>query len=286
MQTSRLLTFSSFFIRPALACAAAWLLSQCASQEAARVAASPPAAGASYRAEGGMPRKFVNQGGASTTLLESRPGLGSKLGHEIYDASTVAAFYRKAGGLPDAVATFHYNDEDGARLMAEVVGPPSKHRGAFELIPGRLKVSVEARYGDAAFEYYRADGHFFVVGTPGSSYELKLENLTKDALEVVVSVDGLDILDGLPASVRKPGYMIGPKKTITIAGMRVGGKLRSLEFSTVAEARAATAFGERGARNVGVVGVACYVEDATERRRVRVEEGYIRGGARAFGGQD
>lgn len=286
MQTRRHLSFCSFLVRPALACAAAWLLSQCASPKAAQVAAAPAAARASYMDGAAGPRKFVNQGGASTTPLESRPGLGSKLGHEIYDASTVAAFYRKAGGLPDAVATFHYNDEEGARLMAEVVGPASKHRGAFELIPGRLKLSVESRYGDSAFEYYRADGHFFVVGTPGSSYELKLENLTKDPLEVVVSIDGLDILDGLPASVRKPGYMIGSKKTITISGMRVGGKLRSLEFSTVAEARAATAFGERGARNVGVVGVACYVEDASERRRVRVEEGYLRGGARAFGGQD
>jgi hypothetical protein len=41
--------------------------------------------------------------------------------------------------------------------------------------------------------------------------------------------------------------------------------------------------GEKGARNVGVIGVTMYEEDEIARRRRRVEENYVRDGARAFG---
>ena len=46
---------------------------------------------------------------------------------------------------------------------------------------------------------------------------------------------------------------------------------------------AATSYGEKEARNVGVIGVAMYEEDEIARRRRRVEENYVRDGARAFG---
>ncbi len=65
--------------------------------------------------------------------------------------------------------------------------------------------------------------------------------------------------------------------------MRVGGVLRAFRFSSVADSRAATAFGAKGARNVGVIGVALYEEDEMARRRIRIEENYLREGARAFG---
>ena len=65
--------------------------------------------------------------------------------------------------------------------------------------------------------------------------------------------------------------------------MMSGGVLRSFLFSSVADSRAATAFGERGAKNVGVIGVALYEEDELARRRIRIEENYLRDDARAFG---
>lgn len=218
---------------------------------------------------------------------EERPGLGTKLGSEIYDKSEGTRFFRKHEQLPDAIASFHYNDEEGAKVMAGLTGSPRKHSGSFDLIPGKLEAAVETRsWGSgSAFDHYEAGGKVFVIGQPGSSYRLRLRNLTGDRMEVVVSVDGLDVLDGQPASVRKRGYVIEKRGSITIEGMRVKGALRELVFSTVAASRAATAFGESGARNVGVIGVACYSEDAVAHRRANVEESYVREGARAFGGQ-
>lgn len=214
---------------------------------------------------------------------EERPGLGTTLGGEIHDASEATRFYRRLETTPDAVASFHYNDDEGAKLMAGLAGSPRKHSGAFELISHKLEVTVEPRsWRSSAYDHYEANGQIFVIGSPGDSYRLRLRNLTSNRLEVVVSVDGLDVLDGQPAAVRKPGYVIAANSSMTLEGMKAKGTLRELVFSTVAASRAATAFGESGARNVGVIGVAAYGEDEIARRRANVEESYIRDGARAF----
>ncbi|MEN3943231.1 hypothetical protein WJU23_18170 [Prosthecobacter sp. SYSU 5D2] len=219
------------------------------------------------------------------SVAKSRPGLGTQLGGELPDSSRAAAFYRQSSGGPDAVGMFHYNDDEGARLMAGLQGHPVRRSGAFDLVPGKLRVSVTDGYwrSSKTLDHYEAGQGFFVMGSPGRSYALKLENRTNRRMEVVISVDGLDLLDGKPASVKKPGYIIPAKSSVIVQGMRVGGKLFSLEFGAVSQARAATAFGQKGARNVGVVGMACYEEDEAARRRVQVEEIYVREGARAFG---
>ncbi len=217
--------------------------------------------------------------------LEERPGLGTKLGHEMHQDTTRTHFHRRNSSVPDAMATFHYNDDEGARLMAAVHGRAMKHGGSFDLVPGKLRVAVKggSSYYSQTLKHYRAGGRHFVIGTPGRSYSLVFENLTRQRMEIVVSVDGLDVLNGSPASVRNHGYVIPARSAITIPGMRVGGVLRAFQFSNVADSRAATAFGEKAARNVGVIGVALYEEDEIARRRARVEENYVRDGARAFG---
>ncbi|MBX7208361.1 MAG: hypothetical protein K1X78_08635 [Verrucomicrobiaceae bacterium] len=230
------------------------------------------------------PQSWSGAAAPRKSAAAERPGLGTKLGGEIYDRSEAARFYRRLPDVPDAVATFHYNDEEGAKVMAQLAGTAHKHGGDFTLIPGKLEAAVEPRDWGNAFDHYESGGKVFVIGRPGGSYRLRLHNLTSDRLEVVVSIDGLDVLDGQPASVRKRGYVIDKHASITIEGMRVKGTLRELRFSTVAASHAATAFGEKGARNVGVIGVACYAEDETARRRANIEEGNIREGARAFGG--
>lgn len=243
----------------------------------------------SYYHEGGGASRSQpsasSYGGTENAVAESRPGLGTKLGSELYDSSSTSTFYRKSSRQPDALATFHYNDEEGARLMAGLQGRAVRHSGDFELVPGKLRVTVTdgSWYSSNALDHYWAGGAVFVIGIPGRNYTLKLENRTNKRMEVVVSVDGLDLLDGQPASVKKPGYIIPAKSSVTLRGMRIGGKLYSLEFGSVSHSRASTAFGQKGARNVGVVGMACYEEDEMVRRRAQIEENYVRHGARAFG---
>lgn len=282
METHSFLSVLSRVLRITAVLIPVLLLSHCATNqpETGNMLPAPgAAAGTSYRAA--PPGAMADE----SAVAKSRPGLGTQLGHEIYDSSSTATFYRKPSGQPDAVGTFHYNDEEGARLMAGLQGRTVRRGGDFELIPGKLRVSVmgDSWASGKAREYYEAGKGIFVIGTPGEGYSLKLENRTDKRMEVVVSVDGLNLLDGQPASVKKVGYVIAAKSTVILRGMRVGGKLFSLEFGSVSESRASKAFGQKGARNVGVVGVACYEEDEITRRRAQVEEIYVRDGARAFG---
>lgn len=254
-------------VRSSLLFAVLLLLPQCASDHAGAPLASraaPAAEGAAYKAQ-------------------ERPGLGTQLGHELHDSTRPASFFKAAHGQPDAVATFHYNDDEGAKLMAAQLGRATRRGGSFELAPGRLRARVvTAGWQSATLPHYRAGGKVFVAGQPGDRYEIHFENTGKERVMLVVSVDGLDVLSGRPASTRNPGYVVEPGATLVVNGMKSGGKLRSLLFASVAESQAATAFGERGARNVGVIGTALFVEDAQARRRALLSEDAIRGGASAF----
>lgn len=259
--------------------AAAALLSHCSSPVSREAA---PAPASDY-----MPSPVVPDSSAGrASIAKSRPGLGTQLGHEIHDHTSSEAFYRKSSGVPDAVATFHYNDKEGAELMAKLEGGSARRSGgSFELIADKLRVTVKNSSwgGGNALDYYRTGQGIYVIGEPGGNYSLNLENRTSHRMEVVVSVDGLSLHDGQPASVKKRGYVIPAKSSISVRGMRVNGKMFSLKFGAVGQSRASTAFGEKGARNVGVVGIACYEEDEQARRRVQVQENYVRQGASAFG---
>ena len=53
-----------------------------------------------------------------------------------------------------------------------------------------------------------------MIGQAGASYSVDLENPTRDRVEVVVSVDGMDVLTGSSASVKGRGYTIAPRSSI------------------------------------------------------------------------
>jgi hypothetical protein len=219
--------------------------------------------------------------------MENRPGLGTTLGHGYTDRSVSTLFYRRNPSTPDATDSFHYNDAEGAKAMAELAGNASKHRGTFKLANGRLKASLEM--AGETFDWYESGGRIFVIGEPvttysGGNYSIELENTGKERVEVVVSVDGLDVLSGTPASMSKRGYVIPKNGSISIKGMRMNCKMHTFQLGSVRDSHAAKSGGEKGARNVGVIGVAVYVEDEAAAKMARIKEGMTRDDARAFPG--
>ncbi|MEQ1749372.1 MAG: hypothetical protein ABL974_08105 [Prosthecobacter sp.] len=266
-----------------LALLTSMLLTQCMMPSAADYA--PPPAGATMATRSSLASPMsATESRTREIALKERPGLGTQLGHQIHQDTTHTHFYRRNSSVPDATASFHYNDEEGAKLMARLHGASFKHGGSFDLVPGKLRVMVRPlNRWESGVRHYNAEGRIIVIGRPSLEYQIILTNLTRHRLEIVTSVDGLDVLTGRAASASGSGYIIAEKSSISIPGMRVGGVLRAFQFSSVADSRAATAFGAKGARNVGVIGVALYEEDEIARRRVRVEENYVRDGARAFG---
>jgi hypothetical protein len=67
---------------------------------------------------------------------------------------------------------------------------------------------------------------WFVVGEEGRRYSIVVRNRSDFRLEIVLSVDGLDVIDGRPASFRKRGYIVNPHRKLVVEGFRQSRKRR------------------------------------------------------------
>ncbi len=108
---------------------------------------------------------------------------------------------------------------------------------------------------------YSRRGRTYVLGQAGQRYTIKVNNPTNRRVEAVVSVDGLDVIDGKSANFRtKRGYIVPPHGNLQIDGFRVSPtQVAAFRFSSVSNSYA----GRKGkARNVGVIGVAIFQERA------------------------
>ena len=98
----------------------------------------------------------------------------------------------------------------------------------------------------------------WAVGEPDARYSLAIANDTGSAFEVVASVDGLDVIDGRPASFSKRGYIVDPFSSVVIDGWRTSeDTVAAFQFSSIEDS-----YAERmgDGRNVGVIGAAFFRE--------------------------
>lgn len=110
-------------------------------------------------------------------------------------------------------------------------------------------------------ESYARGGRFYVLGEIGARYSVRVSNPTPRRVEAVVSIDGLDVIDGRPADFAgKRGYIVPAYDTLVIDGFRTSDShVAAFRFSSVAASYA----GRKGKpRNVGVIGVAIFEERA------------------------
>lgn len=106
-------------------------------------------------------------------------------------------------------------------------------------------------------------GRTYVLGERGLRYLVRVHNGSDRRVEVVVSVDGRDVIDGRPASTDRRGYVVEPWGDATIDGYRLSqGSVAAFRFGSVARSYAA-ATGD--ARDVGVIGVAVFPERVVRR---------------------
>jgi hypothetical protein len=107
-------------------------------------------------------------------------------------------------------------------------------------------------------EYWH-ESRCFVAGMIDKKYAIRVKNNTNKRVEVVVSVDGRDVLDGKEADyVTKRGYVLSPYQSYDIPGFRLSFKeVASFTFSTVENSYA---YKMGNANNVGVIGAAFFPE--------------------------
>ena len=184
-----------------------------------------------------------------------RPGQATTWGASISSRMTYTNFSRASSKPAGGVATIWYNDKKGVDAMTHKNYHTSSGR---ERSAGGL-VEWGMKSGLGTMRNYHWDGKRFVVGRNGSKYSISVKNNARSRLEVVLSVDGLDVVDGKSASIKKRGYIIWPGQTVEIKGWRSSEReVASFVFSSVSASYANLKHGKT--RNVGVVGMAVFTE--------------------------
>lgn len=188
-----------------------------------------------------------------------RPGLATGWGAERNSEMSYTSFVR-ASSKPVGTDAIFYNNSEGIKAMArapEKVGPMQTAAGS--LVEWGIKGG--SGYLPAYKEY--GYGRRLVGGSKDGRYSIIVKNRCKSALEIVASVDGLDVMDGQTAGFSKRGYIVYPGETLEIDGFRKSeSKVAAFEFSGVSDSYANLKHGDT--RNVGVIGLAVFTQKGVD----------------------
>lgn len=143
------------------------------------------------------------------------------------------------------------------------IGPqsPSGSQIAIGIAPAKVRAPYDVqvvREGGETLPTYGHKDRFYVQGNAGERYTIRVTNPTPNRVEAVVTVDGLDVIDGDAGDLRKRGYVVPPYGDVRIEGFRTSHQdVATFRFSSVNDSYA----GMKGkARNVGVIAVAIFEE--------------------------
>lgn len=189
---------------------------------------------------------------------EERPGLATTWGEQRFSRVTTAPFVRAESDHPFVLDKLFYNDPEGIAAMSDNRGGGRAVMGRFALGAGHLEIGLRDE-GGRFLSGFVAGGDNFVTGVAGHRYTIVIKNHSPGRIEAVVSVDGLDVIDGKPASLSKRGYLIDAFGDLEIEGFRTSTEeVAAFRFGSVANSYAEKKHGD--SRNVGVIGVALFHE--------------------------
>ena len=198
-------------------------------------------------------------GGQFPRKAAERPGLATGWGAERNSEMSYTSFVR-ASSKPVGTDAIFYNDSEGIKAMSrapEKVGPMQTAADSL------VEWGIKGGYGYLpAYKEY-GYGRKLVGGTKGGRYSIVVKNRCKSALEIVASVDGLDVMDGKTAGFSKRGYIVDPGETLEIDGFRKSdSKVAAFEFSSVSDSYANLKHGDT--RNIGVIGLAVFTQKGVD----------------------
>lgn len=192
----------------------------------------------------------------------ARPGLGTEWGETMSSRITSTPFLRADSSVPFSTSSMFYNDAAGARAMANAAGTPRATAGMFSMGGGIVSMGLRDENG-SFLNGFVSGGSNYVVGDAGGRYTIILRNRSALRFEVVLSVDGLDVLDGKSAAFSKRGYVLDPHGELEVDGFRQStSAVAAFRFGSVDGSYANQKHGET--RNVGVIGVALFHERGTD----------------------
>lgn len=117
---------------------------------------------------------------------------------------------------------------------------------------------VRPRGRTPADEYYH-NGAVWIEGREGNSYTIDVRNNTHLRALFIVSVDGLDVIEGQPAGPKSQGYVVGPRETISIPGWKLNNQEAAEFFFSRNRDSYVNAIGGT-TTNTGVIGAMVFSE--------------------------
>ena len=195
---------------------------------------------------------------AQPNAAPQRPGLATQFGEDLRRNASNARFDRESSNSPFVTTTIWYNDAACAEALAQHAASRQGNRAEVELMNGGLVVGVTDEWFQS-LPGFIADGRAYAIGEANARYAVRILNRTDFAFEVVASVDGLNVIDGQPASLERRGYVLAPHETTTIEGFRTSqSMIAAFRFGKVSDAYSVQM--GHSDRNVGVIGVAFFQE--------------------------
>jgi hypothetical protein len=127
---------------------------------------------------------------------------------------------------------------------------------AAQAVGQRADISIFDRATNRELPVYWHEGRAYVVGRPGNEYQVVVKNRVGEDLLAVVSVDGLNVMNGQPANPRQAGYILSPWSRLDVRGWRKSmDEIAAFYFTQLSDSYA----GRTGRpENVGVIGVALF----------------------------
>lgn len=261
---------------------AAVLFSSCATYQGAAPGAGEESA--SGNVAGGLRSgdEAINRNNIDSLLnKKERPGLATGWGKEKESKFGHRDFVR-ASSKPAGIDAIYYNEKEGLKAMSGyLMSDKPVKTAAGDLVEWGIKGRVGFLSSYYDLRMGPGPGRRMVAGDKEGTYSIYVKNRSKSALEIVASVDGLDVMDGKTASFSKRGYVVNAGETLTIDGFRTSySTVASFKFSSVSSSYANMRHGDT--RNVGVIGLAVFTQKGVDPWTWMPKEVQQRGNARAF----
>ncbi|MGO4127552.1 hypothetical protein AB4Z01_24370 [Inquilinus sp. YAF38] len=181
--------------------------------------------------------------------------LGTRWGEDIRSSVRFVSLARFWPDRPETQVTIRY---DGRRSAA--MGPVSAIR-SLPVADGTVEFSVLGARGTPLRLTPTSGGDLRLQGRSGDLYRLAFGNRSRRTVEVVATVDGLDVLNGRPGTIANRGYVVRPGEMLVIEGFRKSeDEVAAFRFAAPDDAYAANT-PQGDPRNIGVIGVALFTLD-------------------------
>jgi hypothetical protein len=126
--------------------------------------------------------------------------------------------------------------------------------------------------------------YVWVAAVKDQEFSIVLTNDTSTRVAVVPSIDGVSVMNGMPASYRSPAYLVRPRSRMEVPGWRLNSRaVARFQFCTAAQGYARQI--GHSPRNVGVIAAAFFrerqqpkakdVEPQVQRARSRQMRGWL-----------